>query len=395
MMNELLAIQTKEKVMAVGLMSGTSLDGIDAALIEITKDKAEKQEGFTVKLNAFITVKYPKEIREDILKLCAPETSNVRTICSMNVKLGELMARAACQVVEEAKLTMEDIDFVSSHGQTIYHEPEEKATLQIGELAVIAAETGRITVGDFRPSDLAVGGQGAPLVPYTDYLLFKSQEFGRALINIGGISNITIIEAGCRGEQVVAFDMGPGNMLIDALMVIGTEGSLTYDKDGIYASEGTINKQWLQEILENDKFLEKEPPKSTGREAYTMAYAQELYNTGLSKGMQLKDMIATITEYTVLAIVGHFQRFVDVRYHVDEVMLSGGGVFNHTIVKRLKEELKQKVDVIEAWGYSSEAKEAISFALLGYQFLLGHTNNLPSATGAKRSVSMGKLALPY
>lgn len=390
MMKKLLKIYEKEKVLAVGLMSGTSLDGVDAALVEITVHNQDLE----VDLKAFTTLEYTKEIRDSILALCSPTTSDVKQICEMNIRLGQIMAQAVKQVIEQSEYNMGDIDFVSSHGQTIYHEPEKAATLQIGELAVIATHTGKITVGDFRPSDMAVGGQGAPLVPYTDYLLFRSDKKGRALINIGGISNISIIEAGSASHEVIAYDMGPGNMLIDAIMVIGTNGLKTYDLNGETAVAGIVNQEWLIKLMDSDAFLDKEPPKSTGREAYTLEFARELYKIGISKGLNLEDIVATITEYTVQAIVYHFREFIDNRYKIEEVLVSGGGVFNKTIMNGLQEALSQKVDSVEAWGHSSDAKEAISFALLGYEFLKGNCNNLPSATGASRAVVMGKLALP-
>lgn len=389
-MRELRKICEKEKVLAVGLMSGTSLDGVDAALVEITSYNQELKAD----LKAFTTVGYSNEIRDSILALCSPATSDVKQICEMNVNLGHIMGQAVKQVVDKSEYNISDVDFISSHGQTIYHQPEKGATLQIGELAVIANDTGKITVGDFRPSDMAVGGQGAPLVPYTDYLLFRSDKIGRALINIGGISNISIIEAGSASQDVIAYDMGPGNMLIDAIMVIGTNGLKTYDANGNIAATGIVDEEWLSEIMQSDRFLDKEPPKSTGREAYTLEFAKELYKIGISKGLNFKDIVATITEYTIRTIVYHFREFIDTKYKIEEVLVSGGGVLNNTIMNGLKDALKQKVDSVEAWGHSSDAKEAISFALLGHEFLKGNYNNLPSATGAYRSVVMGKLVLP-
>ncbi|QUH31844.1 anhydro-N-acetylmuramic acid kinase [Vallitalea guaymasensis] len=391
LIDKLQKIISKDKKIAIGLMSGTSLDGVDAALVEIEKSSIETK----VKLLEFATLNYNLEERNKILDICANETSTVEDICKMNVYLGEKMAEAAMKVIEKAKIDKTDVDFISSHGQTIYHSPEYFATLQIGELAVIANRTGVITVGDFRPSDMAVGGQGAPLVPFVDYLLFNNKTKGRALINIGGISNVSLIEADAKPEEVVAFDMGPGNMLIDAVVSIGTNNKNTYDANGHFSSKGEVCNNWLDVIINKDSFLTKLPPKSTGREQYTFELAQNLYDEGISRNLGFEDIVATITAYTIRSIIMHFNNYIDVHHNIDEVIVSGGGVYNNTIMKGLKDGLKQEVSIMDQWGYSSDAKEAIEFAVLGNEFLQGNNNNLPSATGANRGISMGKLALPY
>ena len=286
MMNRIIQITAKEKRIAVGLMSGTSLDGVDAALVEIQGSGS----GTRVRLLQFLTLPYTATDKTEILKLCSPRTSSVDDICRMNVILGEKMADAAAEVVKRHGVTLKDIDFISSHGQTIYHMPEQHATLQIGELAVIAARTGCITVGDFRPSDMAVGGQGAPLVPFTDYLLFGSDEKGRVLLNIGGISNVTVIKAGARPEEVIAFDTGPGNMLIDAIVRLGTDGSLAYDTDGAFAARGKVCEEWLGQLLQKDAYIHMPPPKSTGREYYSMDMASALGSRGGDLGRAFGDI---------------------------------------------------------------------------------------------------------
>jgi len=371
-------------------MSGTSLDGIDAALVEI------KGSGLSTKVRLidFVTQPYTDEEKKDILCLCAVNTSSVDEICRMNVYLGRRMAQAAVKVMEKAGIGRSDVDFISSHGQTIYHIPEKHATLQIGELAEIAAGTGCLTVGDFRPSDMAAGGQGAPLVPYMDYLLFRDSQKGRALLNIGGISNVTVLKSGAGPEDVKAYDTGPGNMLIDAIARIGTENALHYDKDGILAARGVINTDWLNELLNGDEYIRAAPPKSTGREYYSMELAGSLWTQGRARGLGLEDITATITAYTAASIQYHFQHFIDPEENIGEVFVGGGGVNNPTLMKYLRERLKQKVMPMEAVGFNSDAKEAVAFAILGNEFLQGNPNNLPSATGACRPVVMGKLALP-
>ena len=390
MVNKLLQILEKDKRLAVGLMSGTSLDGIDAALVEIESCGADTK----VKLIEFETLPYDLEERNKILELCETTTSSVDKICSMNVYLGRKMAAAALEVIKKSGKRPTDIDYISSHGQTIYHMPDKFATLQIGELAVIAAETGCLTVGDFRPNDLAAGGQGAPLVPFVDYLLFRSAEKGRALINIGGISNVTIIKKNAKADEIIAFDMGPGNMLIDAIVRIGTDGKYTYDKNGEIAAKGKICSEWLESICASDNYIRKPPPKSTGREYYGTKSAEILWEEGLSRGLTFEEIVATVTEYTICSIKMNFRYFIDREYDIEEVLVGGGGVFNQTLMKGLKLNLEQQVASMEYLGFSSDAKEAIAFAVLGNEFLHGNSNNLPSATGASRGVPMGKLVLP-
>lgn len=389
-MKSLSDICNKKVKLSVGLMSGTSLDGIDAALVEINGSGLNT----SINLLGFDTMPYSELDKKNILRLCSPETGRVDEICMMNVYLGELMADAALKVIKKCGREPRDIDFISSHGQTIYHMPQTHSTMQIGELSVIAARTGCITVGDYRPSDMAVGGEGAPLVPYADYLLFRSETIGRILLNIGGISNISVIKPKAASDEIIAFDTGPGNMLIDAIVRIGTKDAYSYDENGKFASEGKINKQWLEKILKSDDFMDVKPPKSTGRERYTMDYAKRLWSEGLAGGMGFNDIIATITAYTAYSIAYNIKKFVDPFYETEEIIVSGGGAHNIELMSQLQRNVKQKVISADDFNFSGDAKEAIAFAILGNEFLNGNTNNLPSATGAKKSVIMGKLVLP-
>ena len=384
------SIVTKPARLAVGLMSGTSLDGIDAAVVRLKGCGS----GTEVELLHFTTLPFTTQEREAIMNLCAVSTSKVDDICAMNVYLGERFAQAAILVVQAAGLDMAHIDFISSHGQTIHHMPASLATLQIGELSVIAARTGCLTVGDFRPSDMAMGGQGAPLVPYVDYLLFGSKQKGRVLLNIGGIANITVLSADTSPEGVIAFDTGPGNVLIDAVTSIGTGGLERMDRDGQLAQQGKPCQQLLESWLKRDLFIGASPPKSTGRELYTLSYAQTLYDEGEARGLSFPDIVATVTAYTVDSIELHFQEFIDQAYQISEVYVGGGGVHNPVLMANLRAKLQREVLSMESLGFPSAAKEAVAFAVLGNEFLMGRTNNLPSATGASRPVRMGKLALP-
>lgn len=390
MIDLLYKITRKSKRLAVGLMSGTSLDGVDAALVEIRGCGVDTE----VSLIDFITDPYDSDEKAQILELCSPAHSSVDKLCKMNVYLGKKMAHAALKVIRKSGYDKNAIDFISSHGQTVYHMPQNHATLQIGELAEIAALTGCVTIGDYRPCDMAVGGQGAPLVPLADYLLFTDPLKGRALINIGGISNVTILNPSTKPQDVIAFDTGPGNILIDAVVRLGTGGKMDYDKNGNLAANGEICSQWLMEILNSDSFLHLEPPKSTGREYYSTEMAKRLMREGGSRGLVLNDIVATLTAYTVSAIQMHFANYIDQKFDIHEVYIGGGGVYNNTLMKGIKDGLKQKVCAMEALGCSSEAKEAVAFALLGNEFLFGNYNNLPSATGANRLAVMGKFVYP-
>lgn len=380
----------KSKKLAVGLMSGTSIDGIDAALVEL--------EGFgfstQVKLIHFVTVPYTLEEKEQILRLCHNSTATVDQICEMNVVLGKRFAEVALETIIAAGYMPQDIDFISSHGQTIYHLPDRQATLQIGDLAHLAQATGCLTVGDYRPSDMAAGGQGAPLVPYVDYLLFRKEDQGRILLNIGGMSNLTVLPAGCTEEEVIAFDTGPGNVLIDGFVQKGTAGQQSFDQHGDIAARGKVDSAWLNLMLARDTNLTQKPPKSTGREYYSLNLVEQLWLEGIGGGLSFEDMMATITQYTVESIIRNIQLYIEPHYHIEEILVGGGGVHNKGIMKGLEQGLKQRVLVMDAIGFSSDAKEAIAFAILGNEFLHGQTNNLPAATGASKKVSMGKLALP-
>lgn len=382
----------KNSVVAVGLMSGTSVDGVDAALVKITGAGFQTE----VELLHFETVRYDEPLKQRIFKVCDPESSSVDELCRLNVTLGEKMAEAAIKVVSGAGLKMGDVDFISSHGQTIYHLPEEGATLQIGELAVIANKTGRPTVGDFRPSDMAAGGQGAPLVPFVDQVLFSSSEKGRVLINIGGMANLTVLPQGANeGTEILAFDTGPGNVLIDEVVRLGTNGAMAFDDGGKLAESGKVKVDWLAEIISGDDYLTQPFPKSTGREYYNRRMAEELWQEGQRRGYSFQDVVATVTSYTAKTISMTIVNQLDPRFNgeLDEILVGGGGVHNQFLMSELRRELGRPVMSMEKIGFSSDAKEAIAFAILGNEFLRQQPNNVPSATGASRYVSMGKLVL--
>ncbi|MGM7701802.1 anhydro-N-acetylmuramic acid kinase [Pseudalkalibacillus sp. Hm43] len=391
MLQKLTSILKSERKLAVGLMSGTSLDGIDAALVEISG----AGENTEVKLIEFDTTPYSSEDREQLIELCSPSSSTVEKICRMNVVLGERFGEAALNVIQKAGYQPGDIQFISSHGQTIYHWPEERSTLQIGELANIAAKTGILTVGDFRPSDMAYDGQGAPLVPFVDALLFSHETETRVLLNIGGISNLTVVPAlSNRNRAFSAFDVGPGNVLIDGAVRRLTNNKQSYDKNGEMAKQGKVHLELLETLIQEDGFLTIQPPKSTGRELYTEDRLDKILVRAEKLNLNPNDTIATITAYTVQMIAESLDKFIHKDHAINQLIVSGGGAYNETIMDGLKDALSYKVSKMDDIAFDGDAKEAIAFTILGNQFLHGETNNLPTATGASKQVVMGKMALP-
>jgi anhydro-N-acetylmuramic acid kinase len=375
---------------AIGLMSGTSADGIDAALVSL----AAQQDQLRITLEHSLTAAYPAEIRERILQACA-DRATTRGICLLNADLGSLFGEAAKRVAQEAGVAMETVDFIASHGQTIWHEPERadpnspagRGTLQIGEPCLIAEATGRTVVADFRPRDMAAGGQGAPLVPYVDHLLFSDPERTRAAQNVGGIGNVTYLPAGGGPDSVIAFDTGPGNALIDAAVVLATRGAATQDTDGAMARRGRVNDPLLAELLAHP-YLSRPPPKSTGRELFGQGFVQSLEGRCASA----EDLVATLAEFTAASISGSYADWLRPRGEIDEVILAGGGARNPALVEALRRRLAPvPLRFCEDFGFSSDAKEAVAFTVLGYETLRGRPSNLPSATGAARPVVLGKI----
>ncbi|EGL16065.1 MULTISPECIES: anhydro-N-acetylmuramic acid kinase [unclassified Paenibacillus] len=388
----------EEEVIAIGLMSGTSLDGIDAAVVRINGSGLDTR----LELLHFHSRPYDDALREKLKDLCSVARSDVALVCGMNVFLAERMAEAALEAVREAGLTMDRIGFIASHGQTVWHIPEGDAadpylvrsTLQLGDLSVLAKRTGVPVVGDFRPADMAVGGQGAPLVPYGDLILFRHETKGRLLQNIGGIGNCTVLPPQAGPSDVFAFDTGPGNMVIDQVVYQLSGGRHSYDESGSWAAQGRTDEGLVADAMTHPYFRVK-PPKSTGREVFGKAYAADFIARAKALGLADADIVATATAFTARTIAEGCRRFVFPRCRVDEVIVSGGGAHNRTLLSMLAELLPdQHVTTSGAFGVHDDAKEAVIFALLGNDFLRGIPNNLPSATGAARPTVMGKLALP-
>jgi anhydro-N-acetylmuramic acid kinase len=367
-------------------MSGTSLDGIDVAIVDIRGRQRWKLKGFT-------SVPYARPVREAILAV-SNARAHTAQIARLHFLLGELYADAVRRACQQAGLELRELDLIACHGQTIFHEGTPvrflkrrvASTLQIGEPCVIAERTGVPVVADFRPRDIAAGGQGAPLVPLVDYWLFRHRRRGRVALNIGGIANLTAIPPSAQLSEVVAFDTGPGNMVIDALVREHTGGRMNYDRDGRLAARGRVDRKLLDELLA-DPYYQRRPPKTAGREQYGREFVSRLVATGRS----MEDLIATATALTAATVALGIERFVRPRMRADELILSGGGAFNPRIRDYLAAWLPDTaIALSDDYGVPAASKEAIAFAILGYESWRKRPSNVPAATGARRPAVLGK-----
>lgn len=375
----------------VGLMSGTSADGVDAALVNIVRRGGSSR----ITLLAFASVPYPRALQQRLVELSLH--GQVAEICHMNAYLGELFARAALRVIRNAKCRPADIDLIGSHGQTIHHLPKGirepgvgvvRSTLQIGEPAVIAERTGITTVANFRPRDMAAGGEGAPLVPYAHAIAFRHPRRSRVVVNIGGISNVTYLPAGGAVDELRAFDTGPGNMVLDAIVQVATQRARSYDAGGRMARQGSVNQALLAELMAHP-FLMRRPPKSTGREEFGAPFVQALMARQRKARLSLEDLLATCAVWTAEAI-GSCRRWVS--GEIDEVIVGGGGVYNRAIMDALRTVFAPApVLTFDDCGSSSKAFEATAFALLAHDMLHGHCTNVPGVTGAHHPVVLGSV----
>jgi len=383
----------------LGLMSGTSADGIDVALVRVSG----RPPALRARLENFLAVPYPAPVRAAILRLAGGRLTTTAEVSQLNFLLGELFARAALLACRKFRVSPRRIALIGSHGQTIYHQgvPGEflrqrrvASTLQIGEPAVIAERTGIPTVADFRPADLAAGGQGAPLVPFVDYLLYRDARRGRIALNIGGIANITVIPRAARPRDVFAFDTGPGNMLMDALVKHFSAGRDSFDRDARLARQGILLPALLDELL-RDPYFKLRPPKSAGREQFGEPCLQRILAWARQNKARPEDLIRTATVLTGLSIVDAIHRFVLPRHRIAQLIVSGGGAHNPLIRAQLASGLSA-VEILpsEALGVPEDAKEAFAFAVLAYESFHGRPANLPSATGARHLAVLGKICHP-
>lgn len=393
-MKQLSALLEKQTRVVIGLMSGTSVDGIDAVLVEIEGSGTETK----LKQIAFRTTPFPSGFKEFVLKNSRSGSSDVADIARLNFLVAQLYADAVKDLCESCGVRRAQVDMIGSHGQTIHHLPEEegmfgkkvRATLQIGDPSVLAKLTGIVTVGDFRVGDVALGGQGAPLVPYFDYIMFRSEEKSRALLNIGGIANITYLPKACKADDVLAFDTGPGNMLIDQLVnrLFGKD----FDEDGAIGSSGKVQGD-IMDALMTDEFVRKQPPKSTGRERYSEAFLSSLIQRYPER--QKEDLVATVSEFTATSVYANYLLFLKTKGEIEELFVSGGGVHNAFVLESLRSHFPGvDVKAAESVGISSDAKEAVCFAVLANELISGNPSNLPSVTGASRPTLLGKICLP-
>lgn len=370
---------------AIGMMSGTSLDGIDACLVKIDED-------FNFQFITGHTLDYPHEVRQKLFEI-ANNNGTTKDVCNMDFVVGRLFAQCANELVEKAAefgIDKKDIDYIASHGQTIFHIPQEletggiktSSTLQIGNISVISELTGITTVGDFRSKDIAAGGQGAPLVPFADELIFK-KEVNRAIQNLGGIGNVTVL-SNQKSCETFAFDTGPGNMLIDYFMQKFFDKP--FDENGETALKGSVDEQWL-ELLMQEPYYKQLPPKSTGRELFNNDYAEKILENAPKNKY---DIIATITALTARTIYEAYRDFVFPKTSIQEIVLGGGGAYNLAVMKFLKEYFKDiEIKTHADFGIDDKFKEAIAFAMLGFCTVNKLSNNLPACTGASKRVIMG------
>ncbi len=374
------------------MMSGTSGDGIDTAVTELFGIPPKLEW----KLIHHEHIPFDPDLREEIFACFRPETGTVDRICRLNFALSEAYAAAALQTISSAGMKPGDIDLIGNHGQTLWHIPAGEpyaSTLQIGDPALIAERTGIPVISNFRTADMAAGGNGAPLVPFADKVLLGSSDKVRAAQNIGGIGNVTWLpKTGDKTHQIIAFDTGPGNMLIDRTAEFISGGKLTYDADGRLAAKGKADEELLEELLRHPYYT-KRPPKTTGREAFGTQYCAEIREMAAQRGINDCDLIATLTMLTARTISNSYRRFLP--EFPDEVIVSGGGAENPTLMKMLRETLAPaKVFRSDDFGIPSEAKEALAFALIAYETFYCRPGNIPSATGAAHPVIMGSLTRP-
>ncbi|MCF0136523.1 MAG: anhydro-N-acetylmuramic acid kinase [Lachnospiraceae bacterium] len=387
-------IMEKDTKLVIGLMSGTSGDGVDAVLCEIRGHGISTR----VKQLAFVSPAYTREVRDRILQVAAGDFGGAKELCLMNVYLSELFADACLELCRQAEVKPGDIDLIGTHGQTVYHIPvaenylgrDIRATLQIGEASTLVERIGAVTVSDFRVRDMAAGGLGAPLVPYTEYILYSDPEHNMGLQNIGGIGNITVIPKNARLEELTAFDTGPGNMVMDNVIYRLTKGKMSYDAGGRMAASGSPSGTLLEELM-RDPYLAVKPPKTTGREYYGNEYVDRIMKRAEELELSGPDTLATVTMFTARSIAYSARELCPVC--PDRLVVGGGGSLNPTLMKYIADSLPEaQVMTNEDLGFDSSAKEAVAFALLANECIHSMCNNAVAATGAHHPVVMGKIS---
>ncbi|HXN52782.1 MAG TPA: anhydro-N-acetylmuramic acid kinase [Candidatus Acidoferrum sp.] len=414
-----------KSLLVLGLMSGTSADAIDVALARISGAPPH----LNAKLLNHTSINFPPQLRKEILRVAEQQPISAGQLSQLNFRLGETFAEAALAACRRFRISPKKIALIGSHGQTIFHQGRPipylgrptASTLQIGEPSIIAVRTGITTIADFRPADIAQGGQGAPLVPYADYLLYRHEKLGRISLNLGGIANITVIPAAARLGQVLAFDTGPANMLIDALVAHLTHNRQRFDKDARLAQQGRSIPALIDELM-RDPYLKIAPPKSTGREYYGRSYVKKILSLGRLHRAKPNDLIRAATIFTALSIVDALNRFVLPKTKIHQLILSGGGAQNPLILAQLAAalgtevigaqhaapllgntaassntrfpRLSNHIEIVPSsqLGIPETAKESFAFAILAYETFHRRPSNLPSATGARHPAILGKIS---
>ncbi|MBK8982797.1 MAG: anhydro-N-acetylmuramic acid kinase [Ignavibacteria bacterium] len=378
-------IKSRRKI--IGILSGTSIDAVDLVLTEITGSGVNSG----IKVLNFYSFPIKSELKNLILKLSSDRNGTAGDICKLNFIIGRLFSFTINKFLRKNKITPHEIDLIGSHGQTIYHYPFKKnqsgfnsnSTLQIGDISVIANDTGINTVGDFRTADVAVNGQGAPLVPYLDYILSRKRKINSVFLNIGGISNITYIRKNAELKDVIAFDTGPGNIILD--LISQKYFKKKFDKDGNIASKGNIIPELISKLLSFDKFIYSKPPKSTGREYYNPDFFKKVIG---SKKYDPADIMATFNFYTAYSVFINIQNL-----KIDIIIISGGGSLNLVLVNHIISLFDNiAVEYLDYNGINSSNKEAVLFAVLANELVCGNKANIRSVTGADKNVFLGKMS---
>jgi anhydro-N-acetylmuramic acid kinase len=439
--------------LVLGMMSGTSADGIDAALVQISGAPPNLE----INLLNHTQQSFPPEIRKEILRVAEQNPLTPGEFSQLHTRLAHIYAEAALAACRKFRISPEKIDLIGNHGQTIFHQGPLRSsgaaplvfrgasfsslpsTLQLGDGSIIANLTGVTTVSDFRPADMALGGHGAPLVPFADYALYRHPKLGRVSLNIGGIANVTVIPANAKPSNVFAFDTGPGNMLIDALVQHFTHNRQRYDKNALLAQKGHLHRELLDQLL-GDAYCKLKPPKSTGREYFGAAYVKKLLTLGRRYHASRNDLIHTVTTFTAASVIDALHRFVFPKHKINEIIVSGGGAQNPLVFELLSvfamsgaapvdvysadRPRKLSVRMLEPtgsetargrfakrrvpphalisvvpstrFGIPTDAKEALAFAILAYETFHRRPSNIPTATGARGPAILGKIsyALP-
>jgi len=387
-----------EPKLVIGLMMGTSMDGVDVALVKIIpqKNQITCNEIPQLKIETISTLLYPipNNIKTDLNSVAFQKNISLHTLCKLNFAIGHLLSNAVNKLIDNLDINSSEIDLIGSHGQTVYHISSDltehsiplQSTLQIGEPSVIAQKTRITTIADFRPRDIAAGGQGAPLISYADLVLFSDTKEVRLVQNIGGIANVTVLPI---DSLPIAFDTGPGNAMIDLL--VKKYFNKDYDENGEIAFSGNIKENWVDNVINNEPYFNLKPPKSTGRELFNIEYIDNILNKfDLSDP---KDIISNFSLLTAKTIAKSYNEFVLSKYTPSVIILGGGGAYNKFILENIKRYLNADIPIKlhEDFGISTKFKEAIGFAILAYTSYYGVTNNVPSCTGAKEKVVLGKI----